>query len=110
MAGENVIEFTDENFADMVEASDKPVLVDFWAVWCGPCKAIAPIVEELADDFSDRVVVGKLNVDENREVPGRFRITSIPTVLLFNGGKVVQQFVGFRPKNVFTDALNSAIS
>ena len=106
MAGEQVINFTDDNFSVEVEQSDVPVLVDFWAVWCGPCKAIAPIVDELATEYEGRVKVGKLNVDENREVPGKFRITSIPTLLLFKEGKVVQQFVGFRPKNVFTSALD----
>jgi thioredoxin 1 len=106
MASEQVINFTDDNFSVEVEQSDVPVLVDFWAVWCGPCKAIAPIVDELATEYEGRVKVGKLNVDENREVPGKFRITSIPTLLLFKEGKVVQQFVGFRPKNVFTSALD----
>jgi thioredoxin 1 len=94
MASENVLTFTDENFENEVMSSDVPVLVDFWAVWCGPCKAIAPIVDELANDFNGRAKVGKVNVDENRQIPGQLRITSIPTVMVFKDGRVVQQIVG----------------
>ena len=107
MASPNVLTFTDDNFNDQVLQSDVPVLVDFWAVWCGPCRAIGPIVEELADDYKGRVKIGKMNVDEHRKVPGQFRITSIPTLLVFKDGKVVQQIVGARPKRDFTVALDS---
>lgn len=107
MASEKVIEFTDANFEEAVLQSDVPVLVDFWAVWCGPCRAIAPIVDELATEFDGRAKIGKLNVDENRAVPGKYRITSIPTLLVFKDGKVVQQIVGARPKKDFVSALNA---
>lgn len=110
MASANVQTFTDANWESDVEGSDVPVLVDFWAVWCGPCRAIAPIVDELADEFAGRVKVGKLNVDENRGVPGKFRITSIPTVLVIKDGKVSQQIVGSRPKKDFVAALETAIA
>lgn len=109
MAGANVIEFTDANWETEVEGCDVPVLVDFWAVWCGPCRAIAPIVEELATQYEGKAKIGKLNVDENRGVPGRFRITSIPTILVFKDGKVKAQIVGARPKKDFVAALDDAI-
>ncbi len=107
MASDKVIEFTDANFEEAVLNSDVPVLVDFWAVWCGPCRAIAPIVDELASEFDGRVKIGKLNVDEHRAVPGKYRITSIPTLLVFKDGKMVQQIVGARPKKDFVSALNA---
>jgi len=107
MASANVLEITDGNFEDQVVQSDVPVLVDFWAEWCGPCKAIAPIVDQLADEYGGRAKVGKVNVDENRGIPGQFRITSIPTVLVFHEGKVVQQIVGARKKTDYEAALNA---
>lgn len=110
MAGKNVVIFTDENWESEVEQSDVPVLVDFWAVWCGPCRAIAPIVDELATEYAGRVKVGKLNVDENRAVPGKHRITSIPTVLVVKDGKVAQQIVGARKKKDFAAALDSVLA
>ena len=109
MASENVVTFTDENFDSEVLGSDVPVLVDFWAVWCGPCRMIAPIVDELADAYQGKAKIGKMNVDENRGVSGRFKITSIPTLLLFKNGQVVQQIVGARPKKDFVAALDNAI-
>ena len=109
MASENVITFTDENFDTEVLGSDVPVLVDFWAVWCGPCRMIAPIIDELAETYAGKAKIGKMNVDENRGVSGRFKITSIPTLLLFKNGQVVQQIVGARPKKDFVSALDSAI-
>lgn len=100
MASANVLEVTDNNFEAEVLKSDKPVLVDFWAVWCGPCRAIAPHVEALAEKYKDQVRVGKLDVDSNPQVAGEYGIRSIPTLLMFKGGQVVGQLVGAvaRPK------------
>lgn len=95
---EGVIEFTDNNFESEVLKSDIPVLVDFWAVWCGPCRAIAPVVEELARDYAGKVKIGKLNVDDNEQIPQKYQILSIPTLLVFKGGSVVGQIVGAVPR------------
>ena len=103
---ENVIEFNDQNFDSDVLKSETPVLVDFWAVWCGPCKAIAPIVEEIAKDFIGKVKVGKIDVDSNNQVAMRYGIRSIPTLLLFKNGEVVDQVIG----NVGKDSIESMIS
>lgn len=92
------IEITDANFQQEVLKSDKPVLVDFWAVWCGPCKMIAPVVEELAKEYEGQLKVGKLDVDNNPEVSVQFGIRSIPTLMVFKGGKVVEQIIGAVPK------------
>jgi thioredoxin 1 len=86
--------FSQENFESEVLKSDKPVLVDFWAPWCGPCKMIAPLIEQIASDESHRFVVGKLNVDEAPQVASKYRVGSIPALLIFKGGQVVQQFLG----------------
>jgi thioredoxin 1 len=94
MAGNGIVEVTDANFDADVLKSDTPVLVDFWATWCGPCRAIAPIVEELAKDYQGKVKVGKMDVDSNSATPMRYRITGIPTLLVFKGGQVVEQLVG----------------
>ncbi len=96
---------TDANFDQLVRTSSVPVLVDFWAVWCGPCKMIAPHVAALAQEFAGRAVVGKLNVDENPRVAGQFGIMSIPTLLIFSGGKVVDQIVGVQPAQVLRQRL-----
>jgi thioredoxin 1 len=94
MAGKNTLEFTDTNFDTDVLGADQPVLVDFWAEWCGPCRMIAPTVEAFADEYEGKVKVGKVNVDENNGTAARFNIRGIPTLLLFKGGKVVDQRVG----------------
>jgi len=107
MASDKVLTLTDENFEAEVLNSGVPVLVDFWAVWCGPCRAITPIVEELADQYDGRVKIGKVNVDENRQTAMTYKISSIPTLLVFKDGKVVQQIVGARPKREFQAALDA---
>lgn len=98
MAGENVKTFTVDNWESEVLKSENIVLVDFWAPWCGPCRMIAPIVEELASEFAGKVVIGKLNVDEQGEVGTKYGIMSIPSLLLFKNGEVVEKMVGFRAK------------
>ena len=98
-------EFTDANFQSEVLDSDQPVLVDFWAAWCGPCRAVGPTIEELAERYDGTVKVGKLNIDENPQSPGGFGIHSIPAVLLFKDGKVVETLVGVQPKERYDQAL-----
>jgi thioredoxin 1 len=105
MAG-SVMEFTDANWKSEVEDSDIPVLVDFWAPWCGPCRTLAPAIEELADELKGKVKVGKLNTDENQETPGNLRISAIPTVLVFQKGKETDRLVGVNPKSKLKDSLN----
>ena len=106
---ENVMEFNDQNFDSDVLKAEMPVLVDFWAVWCGPCKAIAPIVEEVANDYSGKVRVGKIDVDSNNQVAMRYGIRSIPTLLLFSGGEVVDQVIGNVGKESIESMLSKAI-
>jgi thioredoxin 1 len=108
MAGQkHYVEVTDQNFEEEVIRSSQPVLVDFWAPWCGPCRVIGPIVEELAGEFAGQVKVGKLNVDENLEVAQRFRIRGIPTLLFFEKGQVVDQIVGLVPRGEIAARLKS---
>tara|TARA_Y100000768_G_C23747038_1_gene572046 strand:- start:304 stop:630 length:327 start_codon:yes stop_codon:yes gene_type:complete len=106
---DNVIEFNDQNFDSEVLESKTPVLVDFWAVWCGPCKAIAPIIEEIANDFNGKVSVGKVDVDNNNQVAMKYGIRSIPTLLLFNNGEVVDQVIGNVGKESIESMLNKAL-
>ncbi len=101
--------FTDSKFNTEVLEAHLPVLVDFWAVWCGPCRKIAPTVEELANDFQGRAIVGKVDVDNNPEIASRFGIRSIPTILIFKDGQVVEQIVGVASKQQLADALNNHI-
>lgn len=105
MASDAVLELTDGNFEQEVISSDVPVLVDFWAEWCMPCRMLAPTIEELARDFAGRVKIGKLDTDANRDVAARYKINAIPTVMLFKGGAMVKQFVGMTPKQEFAQAL-----
>ena len=109
MAG-NVREFTDANFQSEVLDSSEPVLVDFWAPWCGPCKMIAPTIEELAGEYQGRVRIGKLNTDENPQTATAHQISAIPTVLLFKDGQIVNKFVGVNPKSKFASALDPLVS
>ncbi len=101
------LELTDKNFEEVVLKSDKPVLVDFWAEWCGPCRMIAPIVEELSKEFDGKAVIGKLDVDSNPEVSTKYGIRNIPTILFFKDGEVVDKQVGAVPKNMLTSKLES---
>ncbi|MFT3699069.1 MAG: thioredoxin [Kofleriaceae bacterium] len=98
MASQNVKEITDQNFEAEVLKSDKPTLVDFWAVWCGPCKQIAPTVDALADEYAGKLNVAKMDVDHHQIVPQQYGVKSIPTLLIFKGGKVVGQLVGAMPR------------
>ena len=98
MAGKNTLTFTDENFEVEVLKSDKPVLVDFWAEWCGPCKMIGPILDELAEEYSGRVKIGKVNIDHEQGLAAEYGVRAIPTLLLFHQGQVADQMVGLRSK------------
>lgn len=104
----NAVEITDNNFAELIN-SDKPVLVDFWAEWCGPCKMIGPVVEEIAGEYLDKAVVGKMDVDANSAVPAQFGIRSIPTLMIFKNGELVDKIVGAVPKHVLTQKLEEAL-
>ena len=103
------LEFTDGNFEDLVLKSDKPVIVDFWAVWCGPCRIVGPIVQELGDDYGDKVLVGKLDVDHNPKSAMKFGIRNIPTILYFKNGEVVDKQVGAVPKAVLAKKLEALL-
>ena len=107
---ENDKENTSMNFSDELQKSDTPVLVDFWAEWCGPCRAIGPVVEEIANDYDGKVSVGKLNVDNENQLAMEYGVRSIPALLIFNNGTVVNQIVGAVPKNRITDILDTVIS
>jgi thioredoxin 1 len=99
MASDAVLTLTDANFDRDVLQSDLPVLVDFWATWCAPCKAIAPLIDSVAADYAGKVKVGKVNVDDNQATPGKYGVRGIPTLILFKGGKVVDQVVGAVPRS-----------
>ena len=108
MASENVKEFTDQNFDAEVLRSSQPVLVDFWAEWCMPCRMLTPTIEKLARDYAGRAKVGKLDTDANRDVAIKYGISAIPTVILFKDGQVAQKFVGLRQERDFKEALDAA--
>lgn len=104
-----MINLTNENFEKEVISSKKPILVDFWASWCGPCQMIAPIVEEISNELSERIEVGKLNVDEQPEIAIKYDVMSIPTLILFKDGKVVNTIIGYHSKEEILDFINSRI-
>ena len=110
MASEGIIEITDANFDEVVLKSDQPVLVDFWAQWCGPCKALAPIVDEVAQSYASRVKVGKMDVDKNAATPQRYSVRGIPTLLLFKDGQVKEQIVGYVAREVIEKALDKNVA
>ena len=103
------VTLTDANFKSEVLDSKVPVLVDFWAEWCGPCRMVAPVVEKIAKDYSGRLKVGKLNVDDNSDTPQKYGIQGIPTILLFKDGQVAKQIVGFQPEEKLKSAIDSTI-
>jgi thioredoxin 1 len=103
------IEITDANFEELVVNSDKPVMIDFWAVWCGPCRMIAPIVEEMSGEYEGKAVIGKVDVDSNPNVAMKYGIRNIPTVLFVKNGEVADKQVGAAPKQVFTTKLDALI-
>ena len=103
------IEITDTNFEELVVKSDKPVMIDFWAIWCGPCRMIAPIVEEMTGEYEGKAVIGKVDVDSNPEVAMKYGIRNIPTVLFVKNGEVADKQVGAAPKQVFTKKLDALL-
>ena len=110
MANESVKEFNDANFEQEVLKSQVPVLVDFWAEWCQPCRRLAPTIDKLATDYNGRVKVGKLDTDSNHGVASKYNISAIPTVLLFKDGQVAQKFVGLRAEKDFKEVLDASLS
>ncbi len=110
MAGPDTLEFTDSSFDEMVLKAEEPVLVDFWAEWCGPCKALTPVIDELATENAGKAKIGKVDTDANREVSVRFSVSAIPTVILFHKGEIVEKFVGLRSKKDFQASLDKLIN
>jgi thioredoxin 1 len=109
MAGQAVVEVNDATFEQEVLQSDQPVLVDFWAAWCGPCKALAPTVDQIATEYNGRLKVAKMDVDRNQATPMRYGIRGIPALLIFKGGKVADQIVGYVPKDTIAKSLSRVI-
>ena len=103
------VNVTDENFDSEVIKAGKPVIVDFWAEWCGPCRMVGPIIDELSKDFEGKAVVGKIDVDANQEFAAKYGVRNIPTVLLFKDGELVSRQVGVAPKKTYEDAINAAL-
>lgn len=103
------LEITDASFEEVVLKSDKPVMVDFWAEWCGPCRMLGPIIEEVSKDYEGKAIVGKLDVDSNQEFAAKFGVRNIPTVLVFKDGELVNRQVGVSPKNVYTESIDALL-
>jgi thioredoxin 1 len=103
------LEITDKTFESVVLKSDKPVLVDFWAAWCGPCRMVGPIIDELSGEYDGRAVVGKVDVDSNQEFAAKYGVRNIPTVLLFKDGELIDRKVGVSPKQVYAEAIDNVL-
>tara|TARA_Y100000746_G_scaffold163619_1_gene141040 strand:- start:1213 stop:1530 length:318 start_codon:yes stop_codon:yes gene_type:complete len=103
------LEITDANFEEVVLKSDKPVLVDFWAAWCGPCRMVGPVIEEISNEYSEKAVVGKVDIDSNQEYAAKYGVRNIPTVLVFHNGEIVGRQVGVAPKNTYTEAIDKLL-
>lgn len=103
------LEITDATFDEVVLKSDKPVLVDFWAAWCGPCRMVGPIIDQISEEYEGKAIVGKLDVDANQEFAAKYGVRNIPTVLVFQNGELVGRQVGVSPKNAYTDAIDSLL-
>ncbi len=103
------LELTDANFEELVLKSNKPVLVDFWAAWCGPCRMLAPIIEELGKDYGDKLIIGKVDVDANQKYAAQYGVRNIPTVLLFKGGEVIEKQVGVAPKKTYAEKIDTLL-
>lgn len=109
MAGKNVLQVTDDNFEEEIIKADIPVMVDFWAEWCGPCKMVSPVVEELAKEYEGKIKIASMDVDVNHQTPGKFGIRNIPTLILFKGGEIVQTIVGAHPKKHLDEELKKLL-
>ena len=103
------LEITDSNFEELVLKSEKPVMVDFWAAWCGPCRMVGPIIDEISNDYDGKAIVGKLDVDANQDYAAKFGVRNIPTVLLFDKGELVGRQVGVAPKKAYSDAIDAVL-
>ena len=103
------LEFTEDNFDSLALQSDKVVMVDFWAEWCGPCRMLGPIIEEISEDYDGKAIVGKLDVDSNQEFAAKFGVRNIPTVLIFNNGELVNRQVGVSSKNAYSESLDTLL-
>jgi len=106
----NIVILTSDNFEDQIKQTATPILVDFWAEWCGPCRMVAPVLESLADDYSGKVRIGKVNVDEHSGLAAKFGVQSIPTLLLFKEGKVVEQFIGATTRDVLAKLIDKHVT
>lgn len=110
MAASNILTLTEANFREQVLQSSVPVLVDFWAEWCGPCRMIAPVLDELAGEYAARIQIGKVNVDHNQQLAGEYRISGIPTLLLFKGGRVEETLIGLKSKRDLKTAIDKVLA
>ncbi len=109
VASDKIVTLNDKNFQDEIKGTQVPILVDFWAEWCAPCRMIAPMLDEIAEEYEGKVKIGKLNVDQNRSIAAQFGVMSIPTLIVFKGGEMVEQMIGAQPKENLLKVLQSVI-